>query len=202
MRLIYIDHYDSFTYNIIDWLEQSSIKAEIELIPYDNLHVMRQILERPAPLVLSPGPGSAMELTSTYQIVEKLLGKVPILGICLGHQLLGRFAGLNINRSSYPLHGACKVIKVLLREGFFSNFPEFFRAASYHSLIAERGRLQNGWQVSLECDKGEIQGIEFAPNQANTAIGVQFHPESFLSEDCHLIRERWMAIVRRWYLAS
>lgn len=195
MDILYIDHYDSFSYNIIDWLRSFSSSIQIHVIPFDQIEKDPLIYEHPMPIVLSPGPGHPANMLQTVNLAKFYLGKVPIFGICLGHQILAHLAGFGIHRSEYPAHGMTKSIHVIEKNGFFKCMPEVFDAASYHSLIAKNSAFnEKVWKVSLRCSRGEIQGLESCNSSfKHQAIGVQFHPESFLSSSCDLIRDQWLS---------
>jgi anthranilate synthase/aminodeoxychorismate synthase-like glutamine amidotransferase len=202
MRLAYIDHYDSFTHNLLDWLTQPDSQGRTlayELIPYDGIPPSLPL----TPLVLSPGPGSPDQLMdSSLALAQRALGKVPILGVCLGHQILSVMAGLRVGRSQSPLHGATKTVHRSPGEGgAFDSWQTPVKAASYHSLAAFKTPTKPGWQVSLTDSQDEIQGLEFCPGMVHTAIGVQFHPESFLSdpEPMALLKDYWNQTVFRFF---
>ena len=196
MKLLYIDHYDSFTYNVIDWLQDGRQAVDIDLVQFDRLQGSL-ISGHSQPLILSPGPGSPDTARSTLEFCRPLLGRVPILGICLGHQILCRLAGLGTVQSRYPMHGGVKQVYRQPSTNFFGSFPRSFRAMAYHSLVACDRPLSPDWCVGLRCDKGEIQGIEYGTAECVT-VGIQFHPESFRSEIGNLVRDHWLKLAQDW----
>ena len=197
MHVAFIDHYDSFSYNLIDWLGQGSPSLEIEYIAKDDVKAMELLRLRPRPLVLSPGPGHPLEQTATSQLARDLLGTVPILGICLGHQILGLIAGGTVVRSRFPLHGSCRVVDLEGECRLFAAAPSPLCVASYNSLTVQ-GVSSGDWKISARSRDGDVQAIEQHKAPWLTA-GVQFHPESHLSENCAGIAQVWMAEARRWF---
>lgn len=195
MLVYLIDHQDSFTYNLVDWLSIPGIRIKVLDHRADLVGVGK------APLVLSPGPKSPLDAPSTLQLAKTLLGKVPIFGVCLGHQILAHVAGFPVARSVHPLHGLAKTI--VLANSFFPNAPKrHFQGASYHSLAAfAPGTLPAYWQIAMrEEGTGEIQGIFFDKPGAHQALGVQFHPESFLSSaDVSIFQNWWYRQVAEFY---
>lgn len=210
-QLTLIDHYDSFTFNVIEWLTADSTMA-VRRIAYDDDVAMAQLLRSPTPLVLSPGPKRPEDAAETVAIVRQLLGKVPIFGVCLGHQVLGWIAGASIDRCKAPFHGSARAIHTIkvpasapgtgaggnLVSPLFRGCPDYFQAAVYHSLIVNGQQLTPPWRVAAVDDLDEVQAIErIVPGEA-PAFGVQFHPESYLSEQADRLRSNWLAAIQRW----
>lgn len=190
MQIGFIDHYDSFSFNVIDWLREPGV--EILYAPFDNSEAMDQIVAAGCPLVLSPGPGSPNDVRPSMRLVQQSLGKVPIFGICLGHQILGAYAGARIVRSAAPFHGSARVITVNQAAGVLRYAKATFRAAVYHSLVVEEASLPPEWQVLAHDHLAEVQAMMWQPSgRLAPAFGVQFHPESFLSEEAQAIRAGW-----------
>lgn len=202
MKLAFIDHYDSFSFNLLDWLKNANDSIEIEHIWADDFAGLLALLAEPFPLVLSPGPKAPEDIPATMEVVEALAGKVPILGICLGHQVLGAWDGAQIRPSKRPLHGATREIKIAPASRAFSP-QNSFRVAAYNSLVVDFDQgggnrlVPTGW-----CDSGEIQVLEWNPDQGFGAWSMQFHPESFLSDDLTLMRQRWINEVARYYAST
>lgn len=194
MRVTYLDHYDSFTYNLIDWLfYDTGLEAEVLTIQQLGNYQTRQ------PLVISPGPHRPEMLPETMDLIRRSLGKVPILGVCLGHQCLGLALGGRIGRASSPFHGSVQDIAIIGKNPLINSISTSLRAAQYNSLVLERGSIPEEW-VWAENSKGEIEGFYWDPGSGLfPALAIQFHPESFLSENVNGIREAWVRMVEDYY---
>lgn len=199
MEVVLIDHYDSFTHNILDWLAVAG-GFSVRYVAYDDQNEMSAIEATNLPLVVSPGPKSPIDAEPTRALLRAKLGQVPLLGICLGHQILGTLAGARVVRVREPWHGASRQISVLRPEGLFENFPSAFKAASYNSLTLDPSGWSAGWEVVAVCDAGEVQAIRFGGEADGVvaAYGVQFHPESFLSDEAARLGANWARLVARW----
>jgi anthranilate synthase/aminodeoxychorismate synthase-like glutamine amidotransferase len=199
MQVALIDHYDSFTFNVIDWLRTGDQSIEVVYAAHDDEAALRHLVDAGLPLVLSPGPKRPEDATSTMALAAALLGKVPILGICLGHQILARLAGASIVQARAPFHGSTREIRVGPVPGLLAGLGPAFQAAVYHSLAAEPGTLAMGWEINASCEDGDIQALSREIEGQAPAYGLQFHPESFLSADCApVIRRNWLAALMRW----
>ncbi|MEW5899072.1 MAG: aminodeoxychorismate/anthranilate synthase component II [Bacillota bacterium] len=174
--LAMIDNYDSFTYNLVQYLGR--LDAEVRVWRNDQISVPELLALNPARVVISPGPGTPDRAGITLEAVRRLAGCVPILGVCLGHQAIGRCFGGRIVQAARLMHGKTSLIYHDGR-GIFRGIPSPFTAARYHSLIVEKESLPSCLAVSAWTAEGEIMGLrhrEFAVE------GVQFHPESILTE--------------------
>ena len=200
-KIFFVDHYDSFSNNVIAWLESAG-RLRVERIYFDQDLTLP--LGSLAPLVLSPGPNSPSECVSSYRLVEKLSGKVPILGICLGHQVLAQYAGFEIKRALFPFHGSKQKISILDHSGIFKDSDHVIELASYHSLCAKpTDKILGDWKVSARNAQSEVEAIENWACESSPLIGIQSHPESYLSSrSAGLILTRWMHIVESWYSSS
>ncbi|MFK7826749.1 MAG: aminodeoxychorismate/anthranilate synthase component II [Oligoflexales bacterium] len=198
MKIAYIDHYDSFSYNLIDWIGKTSLPIDLELIPFDDEIKVKKLYINPRALLISPGPNSPNQASSTVALVKHYLGKVPILGVCLGHQILGHVLGYKIQKSSNPLHGGKKQIHVEDSSLFLAGLKSPSLVAAYHSLSLTPHDPCLWTRVVAVCAQGEIMAIEYAPPSQIPALGVQFHPESFLSDCMMAIRSNWLASVAMW----
>ena len=174
-----IDNYDSFTYNLVQYLWE--LGAEIRVFRNDEVSV--DALERLAPshIVLSPGPGTPDDAGITLEAIARLGGRVPLLGVCLGHQAIGQAFGGKVVRAKRVMHGKTSRIHHDQR-GVFENIGNDFVATRYHSLVVERDTLPACLAVTAQSEDGEIMGLR---HRGMAVEGVQFHPEALLTEHGH-----------------
>ncbi|WP_176737063.1 aminodeoxychorismate/anthranilate synthase component II [Oligoflexus tunisiensis] len=194
MQVCFLDHYDSFSFNLIDWLF-SDTGLELVYKAYDTPGVAEALRAQPMPLVLSPGPKDPLVLPETMSIVREQLGKVPIFGICLGHQCLGLALGGCIARARHPFHGSAQRIDIAGHSQFLNELPADAQVARYNSLVVKDlpGTLATAWNADQEIEALE----DFTGRQP--VIGVQFHPESFLSVGVESLKRKWTELVRAYY---
>lgn len=180
-RITIVDHYDSFTCNLKHWLQWHNRDRQIDIIAFDDCAAMKSVRSNPCPLVLSAGPRTPQEAEPTQELFYALRYHVPILGVCLGMQIICLSLGLNISQSKAPLHGRKRTVYKLFGAGILSDMPDTFNVASYNSLAAtaDSACIPDGWQISAVSSEREIQVIEYLGNPP--ICGVQFHPESFLA---------------------
>ena len=193
MRVLMIDNYDSFTYNIVQYLGE--LGAKVDVVRNDEMTVA-QIGERIAAgitrLVVSPGPCSPAEAGVSVATIEAFAGKLPILGVCLGHQAIGAAFGGTIVRAQQLMHGKTSEITTT-REGVFAGLPEKFTVNRYHSLAIERDSCPAELAVTAWTDDGEIMGVRHTAFAHDVRIeGVQFHPESILTEHGHAMLKNFL----------
>ncbi len=193
MRVLMIDNYDSFTYNIVQYLGE--LGAEVDVVRNDGITVA-QIGERVAAgitrLVVSPGPCSPAEAGVSVAAIEAFAGRLPILGVCLGHQAIGAAFGGKIVRAQQLMHGKTSQITTT-REGVFAGLPEKFTVNRYHSLAIERDSCPADLSVTAWTDDGEIMGVRHTAFAHDVRIeGVQFHPESILTEHGHAMLKNFL----------
>ena len=174
--ILVIDNYDSFTYNIVQYLGEMG--AEIQVVRNDELTVPEILERRPDQILISPGPCSPKEAGISVETIQKLAGKVPILGVCLGHQSIGYAFGGKIIRAGKLMHGKTSQI-THDGKGVFAGMPNPFKATRYHSLVIDRGSLPDVLEVTATSEDGEIMGVR---HKSLAVEGVQFHPESILTE--------------------
>ena len=188
--LLMIDNYDSFTYNLVQYLQ--SLGAEVRVERNDALTVDE--IERLAPqrIVISPGPCTPNEAGVSLEVIRELGATTPILGVCLGHQAIGQAFGGDVIRAKTLMHGKTSPI---LHEGqsVFAGLPSPFTATRYHSLAVRRETLPDDLEVTAWTADGEIMGLQ---HRTRPIHGVQFHPESILTPDGRGILERFLAITK------
>ena len=173
--ILIIDNYDSFTYNLVQYLGE--LGAQIRVERNDQISVDQIARLKPEGIVISPGPCTPNEAGISLEVIERLQGKYPILGVCLGHQAIGQAFGGKVIRATNVLHGKTSMIHHS-GKGLFQGLPEPFEATRYHSLIVERKTLPEVLEVSAWTDAGEIMGLQ---HKTLKVSGVQFHPESILT---------------------
>jgi len=174
--VIIIDNYDSFTYNLAQYVGE--LGAEVMVVRNDRMSPAEIEELRPERLVISPGPCTPKEAGISVEVVRRLAGKVPILGVCLGHQSIGYAFGARIVRARRPMHGKVSSIHHT-GKGVLAEVPDPFRATRYHSLIIEREGLPDCLEVTAWTDQEEIMGVRHRDYPVD---GVQFHPESVVTE--------------------
>ncbi len=174
--LLMIDNYDSFTYNLVQYLGE--LGAELLVKRNDELAVAQIRELKPEAIVISPGPCTPNEAGISLEVIDKLKGEIPILGVCLGHQAIGQACGGKVIRASNVMHGKTSEIH---HDGktLFAGLPNPFVATRYHSLIVERESLPDSLEISAWTDAGEIMGLR---HKKYLVEGVQFHPESILTK--------------------
>lgn len=190
MKLLMVDNYDSFTYNIVQYFGE--LGAEVEVHRNDEITV-DEIAERLAAgqldrLVISPGPCSPAEAGISVAAIQHFAGKLPILGVCLGHQAIGAAFGGTIVRAQQLMHGKTSVITTT-QQGVFAGLPEKFTVNRYHSLSIARASCPEVLAVTAWTDDGEIMGVR---HRTLDIEGVQFHPESILTEHGHAMLKNFL----------
>ncbi len=174
--ILVLDNYDSFTYNLVQYLGE--LGADVDVRRNDQITVEEIEELAPARIVVSPGPCTPREAGISVSLIERLAGKVPILGVCLGHQSIGEAFGGKVIRAPYLMHGKTSDIHHDGRT-VFENLPQDFTATRYHSLIVERDSLPAELEISAETSDGLIMGLRHKQHKLE---GVQFHPESILTD--------------------
>ena len=171
-KIILIDNYDSFTFNLYHYL--SSLKVKVDVIRNDQI-TSNEILKRKYnKIVISPGPGNPNQSGNCLKIVKSLYKKMPILGVCLGHQIIGQVFGSKIVQAKRLMHG--KTSKIISKKlGILKNLPKSFEATRYHSLIIDKKSLSKHLEITAESEDGLIMAVQHKNYDVH---GVQFHPES------------------------
>ncbi len=186
LRLLMVDNYDSFTFNIVQYFGE--LGAEVEVFRNDEITLEGIAERRPDRLVISPGPCSPAEAGISVAAIKHFAGKLPILGVCLGHQSIGAAFGGTIVRAQELMHGKTSVITTT-RQGVFAGLPEQFTVNRYHSLAIERATCPEALAVTAWTEDGEIMGVR---HKELDIEGVQFHPESILTEHGHAMLKNFL----------
>jgi anthranilate synthase/aminodeoxychorismate synthase-like glutamine amidotransferase len=173
--LLLLDNYDSFTYNLYQYL--SELGAEVEVRRNDQVTLDEIEAMQPDSIVISPGPCTPNEAGLSCQIIETFGPRIPLLGVCLGHQAIGQVYGGHVIRAPEPMHGKTSLIHHQ-GHGVLRNLPQPFEAIRYHSLIVERSTLPDELEITAETADGLIMGLR---HRTHPVEGVQFHPESIMT---------------------
>jgi len=185
-KVAVVDNYDSFTYNLVQYIETLGGVCEVWL--NDKISVEDLELRAPAGILLSPGPGDPNDAGITLGAIQHFAGKVPIFGVCLGHQSIGQAYGGKVVRAPRLMHGKTSPI-LHDGKGVFQGLPNPFTATRYHSLIVDRATLPACLEISAETAEGEIMGLR---HRELPVEGVQFHPESILTEQGMQLLQNWL----------
>jgi anthranilate synthase component 2 len=183
-----IDNYDSFTYNLYHFLGE--LGAELVVKRNDALSAADAMALAPQGIILSPGPCTPNEAGICLDLIKAAAGKIPVLGVCLGHQAIGQAFGGRVVRAPAPMHGKLSVIRHV-DKGVFRDLPASITATRYHSLIVERASLPASLEIVAETDDGLIMGLA---HRTLPIHGVQFHPESIASEHGHRLLANFLRI--------
>jgi anthranilate synthase component 2 len=181
-----IDNYDSFTYNIVQYFGE--LGEDVRTVRNDEITLEQIAALRPDRICISPGPKAPKDAGISLDILREFKGKLPILGVCLGHQAIGEAFGGNVIRAKQVMHGKTSSI-AHIGEGVFTDLPSPFTVIRYHSLAIERSSLPSCLEVTAWTDDGEIMGVRHKDYDIE---GVQFHPESILSEHGHALFKNFL----------
>ena len=190
--ILMLDNYDSFTYNLVQYLGE--LEAEVHVVRNDQISVAEIEALGPAGVVVSPGPCTPDEAGVSVELIQRMAHRLPILGVCLGHQALGQAFGGTVTRARQVMHGKTSVIHHGGR-GVFERLANPLTATRYHSLIVAREALPRDFEITAwtETDDGEMDEIMGLIHTPTGAEGVQFHPESILSEHGHAMLRTFLA---------
>lgn len=187
-----LDNYDSFVYNLSAYFQELGqeilVKREHE-ITLSDIEAMN-----PEGIILSPGPGKPSDSAGSLQILEKFRGKVPVLGVCLGHQVIGHYFGAQVRKGNRPMHGKVTAIRHN-GTGLFAGLPEEYRVTRYHSLVVEGEDFPEELQVDAVSEEGTVMGIS---HRSWPVYGVQFHPEAVLTEHGLALLDNFRKICVEW----
>ncbi|MGH8052274.1 MAG: anthranilate synthase component II [Methylococcales bacterium] len=189
--LLMIDNYDSFTYNLVQYFGE--LGQEVKVVRNDALSVADIAALKPTKIVISPGPCTPNEAGISLEVLDKLSGNIPILGVCLGHQSLGQAFGGNVIRAKTIMHGKTSLMHHE-GKGVFAGLPSPFEATRYHSLVVEKDSLPDcleitAWTENADGSFDEIMGLR---HKTLPVQGVQFHPESILTQHGHAMLKNFL----------
>ena len=174
--VLVVDNYDSFTYNLVQYLGEMT---EVKVYRNDKINIDKILTLKPDHIIISPGPGRPETAGQSNNIIREFKNKIPILGVCLGHQCIGSVFECEINRASNIFHGKTSDILIEESKPLFNNLSSSFKATRYHSLIINPESIPDSLKITAKTDQGEIMGIQ---HRELPVYGVQFHPESILTE--------------------
>ena len=184
--LLMLDNYDSFTYNLVQYLGE--LGQEVQVYRNDEITLKKVAELKPKYIVISPGPCTPNEAGISVPLIHEFAGKIPLLGVCLGHQSIGQAFGGNIIRAKQLMHGKTSQIHHK-NIGVFKDIPNPYTATRYHSLVIERETMPDCLEITAWTDDGEIMGVK---HKTLAVEGVQFHPESVLTEYGHELLDNFL----------
>lgn len=187
--ILVIDNYDSFTFNLVALLRQ---EARVEVVKNDEISLTAILRNRPAGIVISPGPGRPEDSGISVTVVDQLAGSIPILGVCLGHQLIAERLGATVTHAARPMHGKTTIIR---HNGtaLFQGLASSVEVMRYHSLVVKPASLPAELEVTAWTEEGEVMGIQ---HKSYNLAGIQFHPESILTPEGPAMIRNWIAGIR------
>lgn len=190
--LLMLDNYDSFTWNLVQYLQ--TLGAEVKVVRNDELSVAQIEALAPERIVISPGPCTPDEAGVTVALIERLGARVPIFGVCLGHQGIGQAYGGDVVRAGRIMHGKTSSIRHA-GKGVFAGLPDAFEATRYHSLVVDKATLPACLEITAwsEHEDGSIEEIMGLRHREHPVEGVQFHPESILTQHGHALLKNFLA---------
>lgn len=189
--IVLIDNYDSFSYNLYQLI--GSVEPDVKVVRNDAYTVEEIEAMKPEAIILSPGPGKPSDAGICIEAIRYFAGKVPVFGVCLGHQAICEAFGGTVSYAKELIHGKQKEIHQIGENQLFQGLPEIFPAARYHSLAALKEKLPEELKVTAESEDGEVMAVE---HTKYPIYGVQFHPESVMTPDGKIMIENFMDVVR------
>lgn len=187
--ILLIDNYDSFSYNLYQLV--GSVNQDIKVIRNDELNISQIEQLEPSHIIISPGPGRPKDAGICENVIDYFKDKIPILGVCLGHQAIAETFGATVTYAKKIMHGKQSIINVVNKTPLFNGLDEFFPAARYHSLAVSRETVPKELKITAQTDDGEIMAIE---HSEYPVFGLQFHPESILTLQGDTIMRNFLAI--------
>ncbi len=189
--IVLIDNYDSFSYNLYQLI--GSVEPDVKVVRNDAYTVEEIEVMKPEAIILSPGPGKPSDAGICIEAIRYFAGKVPVFGVCLGHQAICEAFGGTVSYAKELMHGKQKEIHQIGENQLFQGLPETFQAARYHSLAALKEKLPEELKVTAESEDGEVMAVE---HTKYPIYGVQFHPESVMTPDGKIMIENFIDVVR------
>lgn len=184
--LVMIDNYDSFTYNLVQYLGE--LGEEVKTFRNDEISIAEIAALKPDHLMISPGPGTPDQAGISLELIDHFAGKIPLMGVCLGHQSIGQAYGGKVIHAQQIMHGKTSVVHHI-GAGVFAGLENPFTVTRYHSLVVERASLPDCLEVTAWTDDDEIMGLR---HKELAVEGVQFHPESILTEHGHALLQNFL----------
>ena len=191
MRLLMIDNYDSFTFNLVQYLQM--LGAEVKVVRNDAMSVAEIAALKPSHIVVSPGPKTPNEAGVSLEVIRQLGPSIPLFGVCLGHQAIGQIYGGDVIRASNIMHGKVSPIRHE-GKGVFAGLPDRYEATRYHSLVVDKNTLPDALEITAwtENDDGSMEEIMGLRHREYPVEGVQFHPESILTQHGHALMKNFL----------
>ena len=191
MSILMIDNYDSFTYNLVQYLQ--ALGAQVQVVRNDALSVAQIAALAPQRIVISPGPGNPDQAGVSLQVIEQLGPRIPVLGVCLGHQGIGQVYGGKVIRAGNIMHGKTSPIRHE-GKGVFAGLPDGYQATRYHSLVVDKDCLPEALEVTAwtENADGSMEEVMGLRHREYPVEGVQFHPEAILTEHGHALLKNFL----------
>lgn len=186
LMILVIDNYDSFVYNLVQYLGE--LGQELMVVRNNKITIHEIEVLAPTHILISPGPCTPNEAGISLDVIQHFKGKIPILGVCLGHQAIGQVFGGEVIRAQEPIHGKISTI-VHDKQGIFSGIVSPLRATRYHSLILKKETLPDCLAITAQTEQGEVMGVR---HRKFAIEGVQFHPESILTEHGHVMLQNFL----------
>lgn len=191
-----VDNYDSFVYNLSAYLQEAG--QEVLVRRADEVSIPEIYALQPQGIILSPGPGRPSDATESCRVLKEFQNKIPILGVCLGHQVIGHTYGARVCKGQRPMHG--KISSIHHSDtGLFAGLPEHFSVTRYHSLVVSEEHLPHVLRVTARSQDGAVMGLE---HRTMPVYGVQFHPEAVLTQYGHELLMNFQNICERWGMAN
>jgi len=192
LRLTLIDNYDSFTWNLVHYFGEEG--AEVNVVRNDAKSAAEVLAAQPDAIVLSPGPCTPNEAGICLELMAQSAGRVPLFGVCLGHQSIGQAFGGEVVRAPIPIHGKLSQVEHT-GQGLFRGINGPFQATRYHSLVVRRESMPGELEITAQTQDGLVMALA---HRNQPVYGVQFHPESILSEHGHLMIRNFLELARAW----
>lgn len=195
-KVLVIDNYDSFVYNLVQYLGELGAETVVwRNDEYTGTEIIEEVLKlKPTHILISPGPGRPEDSGISLKIIQELKGKLPILGVCLGCQAIGQLHGAKVVHAPELMHGKTSEIFIMGEHAIFKDIPRSYTATRYHSLIIDRASLEASSELQLEAETKDGLVMAVSHKDYPSLIGVQYHPESILSEYGHKLLENFLSV--------